>query len=86
MGWLTVGSKKLGLEFAYIAVSTVFIFLTQHYVILEYHQPGSWDAIAFYLIFCYNLVTYLSLAFSDPGRLEPATGYGKKLDNFVRDL
>ncbi len=33
--WLKVGSKKLGVEFAYLAGSTVFIFLMQHYLILE---------------------------------------------------
>jgi hypothetical protein len=34
MAWLRVGSKRLGVEFAFLAGSTIFIFLTQSYVIL----------------------------------------------------
>ena len=33
--WLKVGSKKLGVEFAYLAGSTVFMFVMQHFFILK---------------------------------------------------
>lgn len=32
--WLKVGSKKLGVEFAYLAGSTVFMIVMQHMLIL----------------------------------------------------
>lgn len=66
MAWLKVGSKKLGVEFAYLAGSTLFIFLTQYYVIL----PNSgWESVLFYFFFFYNLTTYIALSQSDPGRI-----------------
>ena len=68
MAWLKVGSKKLGVEFAYIFVSIIFIVLMQHFVILK--DNYSWESLLFYTVFTYNLVTYLSLAFSDPGRVD----------------
>jgi len=33
--WLKVGSKKLGVEFANLAGSTVFIFVMHHFLILN---------------------------------------------------
>jgi hypothetical protein len=34
MAWLKIGSKRLGVEFAFLAGSTVFIYLTQTYLLL----------------------------------------------------
>lgn len=83
--WLKVGSKKLGVEFAYIAGSTVFIFVMHHYLILQNPEQGDWEAPLFYFIFSYNLVTYLALAFSDPGRIDAKKNleYLTKLDQMV---
>ena len=83
--WLKVGSKKLGVEFAYIAGSTIFIFVMQHCLILQSPLQGGWEAPLFYFIFAYNLATYLALAFSDPGRVDAKKNveYLSKLDNMV---
>lgn len=69
MAWLKVGSKRLGVEFAYIFLSTLFIYFVQTYVILP---PNSWEASLFYFIFTYNVIAYVSLASSDPGRINDA--------------
>ncbi len=34
MAWLKLGNKKLGVEFAYLFGSTIYIYLMQTYVIL----------------------------------------------------
>jgi hypothetical protein len=86
MAWLKVGSKKLGVEFAYLAGSTIFIFLMHHNVIQPGFEQGGWENLLFYFIFFYNLITYLSLAFSDPGRIDPKnhSKYTQQLDSLVR--
>jgi hypothetical protein len=45
-------------------------------------KPTGWDSTLFYFVFFYNVVTYISLVASDPGRIED-TEYLKKLDLIV---
>ena len=45
-------------------------------------RPTGWDSTLFYFVFIYNVVTYISLVASDPGRIED-TEYLKKLDLIV---
>jgi uncharacterized membrane protein len=87
--WLRVGSKRLGYEFAYIFLSAIFMVAMHSQVILAHREDfTSWDRVLFYGVFLYNVVTYVSLAFSDPGRIDPLQrkDYGKQLDYVVRQL
>jgi len=54
-------------------------------LILKNPVKGEWEAPLFYFIFSYNLVTYLALAFSDPGRVDAKKNleYLTKLDKMV---
>ena len=69
---IKIGSKKLGVEFAFIAISYIFIYLMFKFVILSeecaewwpYHTHTYW---AFTILFGYNFTTYVMLFFSDPG-------------------
>ena len=45
-------------------------------------RPTGWDSALFYFVFFYNVMTYISLVASDPGRIED-TDYLKKLDVIV---
>ena len=60
MAWLKIGSKRLGVEFAFLAGSTLFIFLIQHNIVIPYLKgQDEWAGITFYLIFMYNVINYL---------------------------
>ena len=75
MAWLRIGSKRLGVEFAFLAGSTVFIYLTQTYLVLPSLKEagaGEWERLVFLFFFSYNVIVYLQLAFSDPGRIDTA--------------
>lgn len=76
--WLKLGKRKIGIECCYLVGSAIFMYLSQTYVI----RPIGWDSTLFYFVFFYNVVTYISLVASDPGRIED-TDYLKKLDLIV---
>lgn len=77
-GWLKLGKRKIGIECCYLVGSAIFMYLSQTYVI----KPTGWDSMVFYFVFFYNVVTYISLIASDPGRIED-TEYLKRLDLIV---
>ena len=77
-GWLKLGKRKIGIEFCYLVGSAIFMYLSQTYVV----RPTGWDSTLFYFVFIYNVVTYISLVASDPGRIEDIE-YLKKLDLIV---
>jgi hypothetical protein len=77
-GWLKLGRRKIGIECCYLVGSAIFMYLSQTYVV----RPTGWDSALFYFVFFYNVVTYISLVASDPGRIEE-TEYLKKLDLIV---
>ena len=64
--WLKLGKRKIGIECCYLVGSAIFMYVSQTYVI----KPTGWDSTLFYFVFFYNVVTYISLAASDPGRIE----------------
>ena len=66
MGWLKIGSRKVGIECAYLVGSAFFMYLVQTYSV----RPVGIDSYLFYGVFWYNVVAYISLVLSDPGRIE----------------
>jgi len=66
MRWLKLGSRKVGVECGYLVGSALFMYLMHTYSV----QPGGLDSYLFYGVFWYNVVTYIGLVLSDPGRIE----------------
>ena len=68
-GWLKIGSKKIGIEFGFLAMSAIALVST-HYFVIGPQDSSGWMLTVYFLVFAYNAVTYLFLAFSDPGRVD----------------
>ena len=52
MRWLKVGSRKLGVEAAYLIGSAIFMYLMHTYSI----KPQGYESTLFYSVFYYNVV------------------------------
>ena len=78
MAWIKIGNRKFGIEAAYLIGSAFFMYLVQTYTI----KPQGWESTLFYTVFTYNVITYISLVLSDPGRISDIA-YRKKIDELV---
>ena len=78
MRWVKIGSRKVGVECAYLVGSAIFMYLMHTYSV----RPQGAEFYMFYGVFWYNVVTYVALVLSDPGRIEDIE-YRKKLDEIV---
>jgi hypothetical protein len=66
MAYIIVGHKKLGIEFMIAIVSYFATFLMGHFVTL---RPGI-ESVIFYVVGLYNILMYLAISLSDPGRVK----------------
>jgi chlorite dismutase len=83
MRWIKIGSRKYGVEAAYIQGSAIFMYLMHSYS-LDHRQSSSWESPLFFFIFTYNVLAYVSLVLSEPGRIND-THYRKEIDKLVSD-
>ncbi len=78
MAWVKIGNRKFGIEAAYLIGSAFFMYLVQTYTI----KPQGWESTLFYTVFFYNVIAYISLVLSDPGRITDLS-YRKQIDELV---
>ena len=83
MRWLTIGSRKIGVECAYLVLSALCMYLFHTYTLRP--STENFDSNLFYGIFYYNVITYISLVLSNPGRIDDL-GYLIDLDTMVSTL
>lgn len=65
MAYITIGSKRLGIEFAFAMTSYALIIAVNHYVTLR----SGIESFIFYVVAIYNWLMYCNIAFSNPGRI-----------------
>jgi len=81
MAWVKIANRKFGVEAAYLIGSAFFMYLVQTYII----KPEDWESTLFYTVFTYNVITYVSLVLSDPGRISDLS-YRKQIDGLVSTI
>ena len=70
MAYLNIGSKKVGVEFLFAFLSYIATVLCG----FTYHLPylTSYEYYIFSFLATYELLIYINLAFSNPGRMDDA--------------
>ena len=69
MVYISVGSKKLGVEFAY-AMFSYFYTISVQYFVVQHPNVGGFEKYLFWGICLYEFVIYFNIALCDPGRLD----------------
>ncbi|CDW80113.1 erf2p [Stylonychia lemnae] len=83
MAYFSLGSKKLGVEFAF-AMFSYFYSISVQYWVIQHPDIGGYEKYLFWFVCLYEFVIYFNVALCDPGRLDEKQKLFQKYEELLR--